>query len=89
MDERIPVDERVPDGTGVPPFPGTTIPVSVQGRHRASAGDPVLPVGQGISPSRPRRLLDIAVAAALLSLLWPSVLVLVMAIRLSTGGTAI
>jgi len=51
--------------------------------------DPVLPVGQGISPSRPRRLLDIAVAVALLSLLWPSVLVLVMAIRLSTGGTAI
>jgi lipopolysaccharide/colanic/teichoic acid biosynthesis glycosyltransferase len=89
MDERIPVDERVPDGTGVPPFPGTTSPVSVQGRHRASAGDPVLPVGQEISPSRPRRLLDIVVAAAVLGLLWPSVLVLVMAVRLSTGGTAI
>jgi len=89
MDERIPVDERVPDGTGVPAVPGTTSPASVQGRHRASARDPVLPVGQGISPSWPRRLLDIAVAVVLLSLLWPSVLVLVMAIRLSTGGTAI
>jgi lipopolysaccharide/colanic/teichoic acid biosynthesis glycosyltransferase len=89
MDERIPVDERIPDGTGVPPFPDTVSPVSVQGRHRASARDPVLPVGQGIRPSWPRRLLDIAVAVAVLSLLWLPFLVLVMAIRLSTGGTAI
>jgi len=89
MDERIPVNERNPGGTGVPPFRGTTSPASVQGRRRAPARDPVLPVGQGISPGWPRRLLDIAVAAAVLSLLWPSVLVLVVAIRLSTGGSAI
>ena len=89
MDERIPVDERIPDGTGVPPFPDTVSPASVQGRHRASGREPVLPVGQGIRPSWPRRFLDIAVAVAVLSLLWLPFLVLVMAIRLSTGGSAI
>jgi lipopolysaccharide/colanic/teichoic acid biosynthesis glycosyltransferase len=86
MNERIPVDERIPGGTGIPPFPGTT---SVQGRRLASARNPVVPVGRGISPSWPRRLLDIGVAAVMLGLLWPFFLVLAAATRLSTGGTAV
>lgn len=51
--------------------------------------DPVVPVGEGIGPSRPRRLLDITVAVTALCLLWPFFLVLAAAARLSTGGTAI
>jgi lipopolysaccharide/colanic/teichoic acid biosynthesis glycosyltransferase len=49
----------------------------------------VLPAGQGISPSWPRRLLDIAVAVVMLGLLWPFFLLLAAATRLSTGGSAV
>ena len=48
-----------------------------------------MPTGQGISPSLARRILDIAVAVTILSLVWPVFLVLAVATRLSTGGTAI
>ena len=58
-------------------------------RSRAPARDPVVPAGQGISPNWTRRLLDIAVAITILGLAWPFFLVLAVATRLSTGGTAI
>jgi lipopolysaccharide/colanic/teichoic acid biosynthesis glycosyltransferase len=47
------------------------------------------PAGQGIGPSPSRRLLDIAVAGMILCLAWPLFLVLAVAMRLSTGGSAI
>lgn len=47
------------------------------------------PAGQGIGPSPSRRLLDIAVASMILGLAWPLFLVLAVATRLSTGGSAI
>jgi lipopolysaccharide/colanic/teichoic acid biosynthesis glycosyltransferase len=83
------MDERIPHGTGVSRFPGTTRPATRQGRSRAPARDPVVAAGQGISPNRTRRLLDIAVAVTVLSLAWPFFLMLAVATRLSTGGTAI
>lgn len=43
----------------------------------------------GIPPSRPRRSLDIAVALLVLGLTLPLLLALVLAVRLSTGGSAI
>jgi lipopolysaccharide/colanic/teichoic acid biosynthesis glycosyltransferase len=49
----------------------------------------VVPVGQGIGPSPARRSLDVAVAVALLGLVWPLFLLLAVATRLSTGGSAI
>jgi lipopolysaccharide/colanic/teichoic acid biosynthesis glycosyltransferase len=42
----------------------------------------------GIGPGLGRRLLDLAVAACVLSLIWPVCLMLMLAIRLSTGGSA-
>src|SRR5258708_21148428 len=51
--------------------------------------EPVVPGSAGISPSPARRALDVAVALALLSLVWPLFLALVVATRLSTGGSAI
>ena len=49
----------------------------------------VVPVGQGIGPSPARRSLDVAVAVAILGLAWPLFLVLAVATRLSTGGSAV
>jgi lipopolysaccharide/colanic/teichoic acid biosynthesis glycosyltransferase len=43
----------------------------------------------GIGPSPSRRLLDVAVAVVVLGLVWPLLLVLFLATRLSTGGSAI
>lgn len=83
------MDERIHHGTGASQFPGTTSPAAREGRRRAPVRDPVVLVGQGIGPSRARRLLDVAVAVAILVLVCPLFLVLAMAARLSTGGTAI
>jgi lipopolysaccharide/colanic/teichoic acid biosynthesis glycosyltransferase len=83
------MDERIHEETGASRFPRTTSPAAREGRRRVPVRDPVVPAGQGISPSRTRRLLDIAVAVTVLGLVWPLFLVLVMATRLSTGGTAI
>lgn len=47
------------------------------------------PPGQGIGPSPSRRLLDIAIAGMILGLAWPLFLVLAVATRVSTGGSAI
>lgn len=47
------------------------------------------PPGQGIAPSPSRRLLDIAIAGLILGLAWPLFLVLAVATRVSTGGSAI
>lgn len=46
-------------------------------------------VGQGIGPNLARRSLDVAVAVAILGLVWPLFVVLAVATRLSTGGSAI
>jgi lipopolysaccharide/colanic/teichoic acid biosynthesis glycosyltransferase len=43
----------------------------------------------GVAPSPARRLLDVAVAAIVLGLVWPLFLALVLATRRSTGGSAI
>jgi lipopolysaccharide/colanic/teichoic acid biosynthesis glycosyltransferase len=83
------MDERIHNGTGASRFPGTTRPATRQGRSRAPARDPVVPAGQGVGPNWARRLLDIAVAVTVLGLAWPFFLVLAVATRLSTGGTAI
>src|SRR5204863_437812 len=83
------MDERIHHGTGASQFPGTTSPAAREGRRRAPVRDPVVPAGQGIGPSRARRLLDVAVAVAILVLVFPLFLVLAVATRLSTGGTAI
>jgi lipopolysaccharide/colanic/teichoic acid biosynthesis glycosyltransferase len=55
------------------------------------AADQVLDLGMaaGVPPDRARRSLDLAVAALILGLIWPLLLVLVVAVRLSTGGSAI
>ena len=73
-------------------YPGSTAPwPRPPGRGVAGlpATGPVVPAGQGISPSWTRRLLDIAVAVTVLGLVWPFFLMLAVATRLSTGGTAI
>jgi lipopolysaccharide/colanic/teichoic acid biosynthesis glycosyltransferase len=44
---------------------------------------------EGVPPSRARRSLDIGVALLVLGLSWPLLLALVLAVRLSTGGSAI
>lgn len=44
---------------------------------------------EGVPPSRARRSLDITVALLVLGLSWPLLLALVLAVRLSTGGSAI
>jgi lipopolysaccharide/colanic/teichoic acid biosynthesis glycosyltransferase len=43
----------------------------------------------GIGPGRARRILDVAVAIGVLTLVWPVLVMLVAAARLSTGGSAI
>jgi lipopolysaccharide/colanic/teichoic acid biosynthesis glycosyltransferase len=43
----------------------------------------------GIAPSRGRRTLDISVALLILGLTWPLLLALVIATRMSTGGSAV
>lgn len=57
--------------------------------HPRQVPEPVVPTDEGISPSPARRALDLAVAVAILALVWPLFLLLAMATRLSTGGTAI
>jgi lipopolysaccharide/colanic/teichoic acid biosynthesis glycosyltransferase len=53
--------------------------------------EPAVEIGPaaGIPPSRARRSLDIAVALLVLGLSWPLLLTLVLAVRKSTGGSAI
>jgi lipopolysaccharide/colanic/teichoic acid biosynthesis glycosyltransferase len=43
----------------------------------------------GVAPSPARRVLDVAVAVAVLGLVWPLFLALILATRRSTGGSAI
>lgn len=43
----------------------------------------------GIGPGSLRRLMDIAVAVCVLGIAWPAFLALILAVRLSTGGSAI
>jgi lipopolysaccharide/colanic/teichoic acid biosynthesis glycosyltransferase len=62
---------------------------AVARRLRDREPEPVISAGQGISPSPARRVLDVAVAVAILGLVWPLFLVLAVATRLSTGGSAI
>ena len=83
------MDERSYNGTGVSRFHRTLAPAAWKRRPRLPATGPVVPAGQGISPSWTRRLLDIAVAVTVLGLVWPFFLMLAVATRLSTGGTAI
>jgi len=83
------MDKRSHNGTGIPRFSGTTSPAAREGHGRVPVRDPVVVVGHGISPSWTRRLLDITVAVTVLGLVWPFFLVLAVAARLNTGGTAI
>jgi lipopolysaccharide/colanic/teichoic acid biosynthesis glycosyltransferase len=53
------------------------------------AREPVPEAVPGIRPSPGRRLLDIAVALVALAVLWPLLVFVAVAARLSTGGTAI
>jgi lipopolysaccharide/colanic/teichoic acid biosynthesis glycosyltransferase len=62
---------------------------AIRERHTRRVPEPVVPTDQGISPSPARRALDIAVAVTILALVWPLFLLLAMATRQSTGGTAI
>jgi lipopolysaccharide/colanic/teichoic acid biosynthesis glycosyltransferase len=82
------MDKRIHDGTQASCFRGA-LRTAFRKRHRVPAPEPVVPTDQGISPSLARRILDIAVAIAVLGLVWPVFLVLAAATRLSTGGTAI
>ena len=83
------MDERIHDGTRAPRFPGALSAAFRERRNQVPPPEPVVPTNQGISPSLARRVLDIAVAVAVLGLVWPLFLVLAAATRLSTGGTAI
>jgi lipopolysaccharide/colanic/teichoic acid biosynthesis glycosyltransferase len=66
---------------------GTTKAITVV---HADTPEPVLGAAdQGIGPSLARRLLDVAVAMIVLGIAWPLFLALVLATRLSTGGSAI
>jgi lipopolysaccharide/colanic/teichoic acid biosynthesis glycosyltransferase len=78
---------RTGNGTRSSRRPGTANAATLEGRARVP--DLVAPTDQGISPSLARRALDVAVAVAILSLVWPLFLALAVATRLSTGGTAI
>jgi lipopolysaccharide/colanic/teichoic acid biosynthesis glycosyltransferase len=80
------MDERIHNGPGAPRPPGRA---ARERRREVPARGPVIPAGQGISPSWPRRLLDIVVAVTVLGLFWPFSLVLALMTRLSTGGSAI
>jgi lipopolysaccharide/colanic/teichoic acid biosynthesis glycosyltransferase len=62
---------------------------SITTGHSREVPEQVVPTGPGISPSRARRALDIAVAVTILALVWPLFLLLAMATRMSTGGTPI
>ncbi len=62
---------------------------AARGKKRDQVARPVVAAGAGISPSVARRSLDIMVAATVLALAWPLFLILVIATRRSTGGTAI
>jgi lipopolysaccharide/colanic/teichoic acid biosynthesis glycosyltransferase len=58
--------------------------------QRPSIRAPVVPgADPGIRPSRARRLIDVTVALVVLGLMWPLFLVLAVAARRSTGGSAI
>jgi lipopolysaccharide/colanic/teichoic acid biosynthesis glycosyltransferase len=78
---------RIGNGTRAPRHPGTANAATPEGRARVP--EPVVTAGQGISPSLARRALDVAVAVAILCLVWPLFLALAVATRLSTGGSAI
>src|SRR5579864_4590884 len=68
--------------------PGTS-DAAAREKQTRRVPEPVGATDHGISPSLARRILDIAVAVTILSLVWPLFLVLMVATRLSTGGTAI
>src|SRR5258707_3934338 len=77
---------RVGNRTRAPRHPGTA--KAAARRLRGRVPEPVVAAGEGISPSLARRVLDVAVAVAILGLVWPLFLALVVATRLSTGGSA-
>jgi lipopolysaccharide/colanic/teichoic acid biosynthesis glycosyltransferase len=78
---------RIGNGTRAPRHPGAAR--AAARRLRGRVPEPVVSAGHGISPSPARRVLDVAVAVAILGLVWPLFLVLAVATRLSTGGSAI
>src|SRR5258708_38781307 len=78
---------RVGNRTRAPRHPGAA--KAAARRLRGRAPEPVVAAGEGISPSLARRVLDVAVAVAILGLVWPLFLALVVATRLSTGGSAL
>src|SRR5258708_24283496 len=78
---------RIGNGTGAPRRRGGGNAATPEGGARVP--EPDVPAGQGISPRLARRALDVAVAVAILGLVWPVFLALAVAIRLSTGGSAI
>jgi lipopolysaccharide/colanic/teichoic acid biosynthesis glycosyltransferase len=63
--------------------------VATRERRTRPVPEPVVATDHGISPSPARRALDIAVAIVVLCLAWPLFLILAVATRRSTGGTAI
>lgn len=78
---------RIEDGMRALRHPGARNVASRKKRDRVA--EQIVPAGPGVSPSRARRSLDIMVAATVLVLAWPLFLILAMATRMSTGGTAI
>ncbi len=78
---------RIGNGTRALRRPGAATAAVPEDHIRVP--EPVVPASAGISPSPARRALDVAVAIAILSLVWPLFLALVVATRLSTGGSAI
>ena len=86
------MDERIHNGTraSASRLRGTVNTATIRKRlSRAPRPEPVVPTGQGISPSLARRVLDIVIAVTILAMGWPAFLVLTAATRLSTGGSAI
>ncbi len=81
------MDKRIHDGTRASGFLGT-LSTAIKERH-SRVPEQVVPTDQGVSPSLARRTLDIVVAVTVLGLVWPLFLVLTLATRLSTGGTAV
>src|SRR5258708_29472271 len=78
---------RIGNGTRALRRPGAATAAVPEDHIRVP--EPVVPASAGISPSPARRALDVAVAIAILSLVWPLFLALVVATSLSTGGSAI
>jgi lipopolysaccharide/colanic/teichoic acid biosynthesis glycosyltransferase len=80
-------------GTRQLPHLGTANAVDAErqdARGQGAAPQPVLAAADaGVGPSGARRLLDVAVAVLILGVVWPLLLALVLASRLTTGGSGI